>query len=97
MNKNKNQEQRLYQRVIAFLNRQQIDFIDRIGKDVFFSCGWKLSRSKIIFVLVDLIMELDIDAAGISSLEELKQRIREKIYSQGPTTREILTFEEKRA
>ena len=97
MEKNAMQKQRLYQRVIAFLNRQQIDFIDKIGKDAFFSKGSKLSRSKIISALVDLMMELGIDGEGISSAQELKQRIKENIWSQGPTTREILTFKNKGA
>ena len=80
MNKKTNQKEEIYQRVIAFLNRQQVDFIDKIGKDALFSKGTKLSRSKIISMLVDLMIELGIDGEGISSLEELKQRIKEKIH-----------------
>lgn len=75
---NKNPES--LQRVIAFLNRQQEDFIDKVGKDALFSKGTKLSRSKIISALVDLMMELSISGKDVSSLEEFKQRIREKIH-----------------
>lgn len=101
MNKPTDQKQELYQRVIAFLNREQVDFMDKIGKDALFSKGTKLSRSKIISSLVDLMTELDINGEGISSLEELKQRIKEKIRPVGsttgaePTPREILTFKNK--
>lgn len=102
MDRIREQRRQLQQRVIAFLNRQQVDFIDKIGKDALFSKGSKLSRSKIISSLVDLIIELDINGEGLSSLEELKQRIKEKFnpvvpaLSAGPTPREILTFKNKR-
>jgi len=82
----------LYQRVIAFLNRQQVDFLDKIGKDALFSKGAKLSRVKIISCLVDLLRELDINGEDISSLEDLKLRIKEKIASNYPTSRELLTY-----
>lgn len=97
------QRRQLQQRVIAFLNREQVDFIDKIGKDALFSKGTKLSRSKIISSLVDLIIELDINGEGLSSPGELKQRIKEKIHPVGstvsaePTPREILTFKNKRS
>jgi hypothetical protein len=79
-----------HQRVIAFLNRDQVDLLDRIGKDSLFSKGSKLSRARIIACLVDLMRELDINGKGISSLEELKERIKEKIITVWPTTREKL-------
>lgn len=85
----------LYQRVIAFLNRQQVDFLDKIGKDALFSKGAKLSRVKIISCLVDLLRELDINGEDISSLEDLKTRIKEKIISNYPTTKELLIYKEK--
>lgn len=90
----KNQE--LVQRVTVFLNREQVDFLDKIGKDALFSRGYKISRIKIISCLVNLIMELEINGEGIHSLEELTQRIKEKIGITWPSTREILAFEEKK-
>ena len=89
----KNKE--LYQRVIAFLNREQVDLLDRIGKDALFSKGVKLSRAKIIYCLVDLMKELNINGEGICSLNELKQRIKEKIGSSWPSPSEIINFKEK--
>ena len=86
MNKKAGQRHEIEQRVITFLNREQVDFIDKIGKDALFSKGTKLSRSRIISLLVDLIMELDINGEGISSLEELKQRIKERIRPVTPAT-----------
>jgi hypothetical protein len=98
MSRSSEQRRELQQRVIAFLNREQVDFIDKIGKDALFSKGTKLSRSRIISSLVDLMIELDINGEGISSLEELKQRIKEKLHpvdntgAAGLTPREIFTY-----
>lgn len=100
MNKTPEQKQKLYRRVIAFLNREQIDFLDKIGKDALFSKGIKLSRSKIIATLVDLLTELNIDGEGFSTLEELKKSVKDKIFPKepiGPTTREILMGKDKEA
>jgi len=100
MDKTPEQKQKLYRRVIAFLNREQIDFLDKIGKDALFSKGIKLSRSKIIATLVDLLMELDISEEGLPGLKELKERIKDKIFPKepiGPTTREILMGKDKEA
>jgi hypothetical protein len=63
--------QNFKQRVMVFLDRQQVDLLDKIGKDALFTRGTKLSRIK--------IKELDINGEGISSLEDLKKRIESKI------------------
>lgn len=99
MPKEKKQKE-TYQRLISFLNRGQIDILDKIGKDALFSKGVKLSRSKIVATLVDLLLELDMDGKGISSLEELRQRVKEKIYLKlvkdtGPTPKQILLEKKK--
>lgn len=90
MRKNTTDKAELQQRVMAFLNREQVDFLDKIGKDALFSTGSKLSRVKLISALIDLIRELDINGEGISSVEELKQKIKEKITNTWPATKEIL-------
>jgi hypothetical protein len=72
--KNYSDQQRLH-RVVAQLNRQEIDFLDKLGKDALFTTGSKLSRTCIIETLVDLMMELGIQGKGITSKEELKRHI----------------------
>ena len=47
--------------VVTFLNREQVDYLDRIGKDCFFKYGRKLPRTKILSELVDFLMKLNID------------------------------------
>lgn len=95
MLKNPQDNPEIQQRVIVFLNRDQVDFLDKLGKDTLFSGKKKLPRTKILSGLVNLLMDLDINAKGISSLEELKARIKEKIGLSWPSTKELLTFKEK--
>ena len=64
-------------RVITFLTREELDFLDKIGKDALFSTGTKLSRSKIISALVNAIRKLNIDGRGLSSKKELENKIIE--------------------
>ena len=61
-------------RVITFLTRDELDFLDKIGKDALFSAGAKLSRSKIISALVNVIRKLDIDGAGLRCKKDLEGR-----------------------
>ena len=70
-------------RVIALLSREQVDFLDQVGKDALFSTGRKLSRTKIISALVELIRSLDIDGRGIRDMEDLKEKIYERAGWKG--------------
>ena len=62
-------------RVITFLTRAEIDFLDKIGKDALFSAGTKLSRSKIISAIVNVIRKLDISGFGLNSKNDLETKI----------------------
>ena len=42
-------------RVVTFLNRDQVDFLDKVGKDALFSTGAKFPRTKIISALIGLL------------------------------------------
>lgn len=64
-------------RVITFLTREELDFLDKLGKDALFSAGVKLSRSKIISAVVNVVRKLNIDACGLGSKKELERRIVE--------------------
>ncbi len=72
-------EKMLKQKVVAFVNREEMDFLDRLGKDAWFSTGMKLSRTQIIEALVNLMMEMGVKGDGISSKEELKKHILKAI------------------
>jgi hypothetical protein len=62
-------------RVIASLNREQVDFLDKIGKDAQFSSGLKLSRTQILAAMVNALRRLNLTGEGLSTTEQLEQRI----------------------
>jgi hypothetical protein len=64
-------------RIIAFLTREQVDFIDKIGKDALFSTGKKLSRTEIIQAMVEIMRKLNPSGQDVHSIEELERKILE--------------------
>ena len=69
----------MVQRVIVFLNREQVDFLDKIGKDSLFSGKKKLSRTKIIAGLVSLMMNIGITGKDLDSAQAIENQIKLKI------------------
>lgn len=67
------------ERVITFLNREEIDFLDKIGKDALFSAGAKVSRAKLIAWMVNLAKGLGLDGENLKSESDLEARIIELI------------------
>lgn len=66
-------------RVIASLNREQVDFLDKIGKDAWFSSGVKLSRTQILAAMVNVLRRLNPTGEGVQSSNQFEQRIVEAI------------------
>jgi len=62
-------------RVIASLNREQVDFLDKIGKDALFSSGVKLSRTQILAAMVNALRRFNLTGEGISSSEQFEERV----------------------
>ena len=69
-------------RVIALLNREQVDFLDKLGKDALFTTGAKLSRTKIIYAMVNALRSLGVTGDGVRSKEELEQKIIKAGFDQ---------------
>ena len=65
------------QRVVTFLNRDEVDFLDKLGKDALFSTGTKLSRAKLISWLIEFLEKLQINGTGIKSEDDFEKRIME--------------------
>ncbi|MFH1338738.1 MAG: hypothetical protein ABIH40_02705 [Candidatus Omnitrophota bacterium] len=63
------------QRVVTFLKRDEVDFLDKLGKDALFSTGLKLSRAKLIAWLIDFAERLRINGRGIKSENDLEKQI----------------------
>jgi len=66
-------------RVIASLNREQVDFLDKIGKDALFSAGVKLSRTQILAAMVNVLRRFNLTGEGVKTPEQFEQRIVEAI------------------
>ena len=62
-------------RVIALLNREQVDYLDQLGKDAQFSSGTKLSRTQILAAMVNALRRLNLAGEGVSTAEQFEQRI----------------------
>ncbi len=72
------------QRIVTFLGRSEVDFLDKVGKDALFSTGVKLSRARLIAWLVDFVEKLNINGENIKSEEDLENRIRKFICTNSP-------------
>ena len=72
-------------RVIAIMNREDIDYLDKIGKDSLFTTGIKLSRIKILRAMVEAMKELGVNGKNVKTEEKLKDEILKKIahYKEG--------------
>ena len=62
-------------RVIASLNREQVDYLDKIGKDAQFSSGIKLSRTQILAAMVNALRRLNLTGEGVTTVNQFEQRI----------------------
>ncbi|MFH0732004.1 MAG: hypothetical protein V2A72_03665 [Candidatus Omnitrophota bacterium] len=71
-------------RLITFLSREQVDFIDRISKDALYSTGRKLSRTQVIQAIIDVMRNLDISGKDIRTKDELEQRMYEVVKKALP-------------
>ncbi len=66
-------------RVITMLDRPEMDFLDKLGKDALFTTGHKLSYNEILRSLIDFAMESGISGEKIDSTQTLKKKLYEKI------------------
>jgi hypothetical protein len=62
-------------RIVAFLTREEIDFIDSLSKDALFSTGRRLSRTDIVRAMIDAIRAREVDGNGVSSKSDLEQKL----------------------
>jgi len=62
-------------RVVTFLSRQELEFLDKLEKDMMFSTGRHLSRAQILQDLAELLARSGMDAAGVRDDAEFEKRI----------------------
>jgi hypothetical protein len=64
----------------AHLTKEEMEFIEKLGRDSLFSTGSKLSRLEIMGALVDAAIALDVSIQGVRSKKELIQKMIDTIY-----------------
>jgi hypothetical protein len=62
-------------RVITMLDREEMDFLDKLGKDALFTTGHKLSYNDILKGLIDVAKEARLSGDKINSLEGFKSKL----------------------
>ena len=87
-------------RVITMLNRKEMDFLDKLGKDALFSTGHKLSYNEILRGLLHFAIEIGLSGEGITSFRVVKEKVLEAIKKAQPGNEfpkpfEILTAEQE--
>lgn len=69
-------------RVITMLNREELEFLDKLGKDALFSTGHKLSYNEILRTLIDFSMELGLSGSQAVSGEALKDKLWQQVLAR---------------
>ena len=75
-------------RVITMLDREELDFLDKLGKDALFSTGHKLSYNEILRALIDFSKEVGLSANDVDSDIALKEKLFRQIRESLPKTKE---------
>lgn len=76
-------------RVVTFLDREQVDYLDKLGKDALFSTGMKFPRTRVISVLINLLRKANLSGEGLRSEQDLEQRLLQRLASGAPEVRRL--------
>ncbi len=66
-------------RVITMLERGEVEFLDKLGKDALFSTGHKLSYNEILKGLIDVAMETGVSGEKVDNLDAFKHKLLAQI------------------
>lgn len=76
-------------RVVTFLDRTQVDYLDKMGKDALFSTGVKFPRTRIISALIDLLRKVNVSGEGLRSDQDLEERLLKKLAAGMPDAKRL--------
>jgi hypothetical protein len=68
-------------RVITYLTREQVDWLDHVGKDAYFSTGHKIHRTEVLAALVEFVRHLNFSGKGVRDSKHLVERL-ERIFKE---------------
>lgn len=66
-------------RVVVNLTREELEFIDNIGRDALYTTGKRLTNNRIIRAFISVMREIKLKGDGLYNAEELKNRILVKL------------------
>lgn len=76
-------------RVVTFLDRSQVDYLDKLGKDALFSTGVKFPRTRIISALIDLARKVNLNGEGLRSDQDLEERLLKRLSAGMPEAKRL--------
>ena len=76
-------------RVVTFLDRNQVDYLDKLGKDALFSTGVKFPRTRVISALIDLLRKANVSGEGLRTDKDLEERLLRKLAGGLPEARKL--------
>jgi len=65
-------------RIIAVVDRQELEFLDKVGRDALYSTGHKLSYNEIVRGLIDFMLEIGLSGDNIKSRNALRDKLKQK-------------------
>jgi len=68
--KNKSSKYNKTVATVTFLNRAQIDYLDKLGKDSSFKYNHKLTRTKVLSEMVDFLIKISFNLEDINLNKE---------------------------
>ncbi len=69
-----------WHRVITLLDRGQMEYLDKLGKDSLFSTGHKLTYNDVLRELLEVAREARVDAQNAANPEEFKAKLLQNIH-----------------
>ena len=76
-------------RVVTFLDRNQVDYLDKLGKDALFSTGVKFPRTRIISAMINLLKRVDLGGQGLRTDHDLEERLLQRLGSGSSEARRL--------
>ncbi len=76
-------------RVVTFLDREQVDYLDKLGKDALFSTGVKFPRTRVISSLIDLLRRANVSGDGLKSDQDLEERLIKRLVASLPEAKRL--------
>lgn len=72
------EKKEFFHKIVSFVSREELDFLDKIAKDIYFSTGKKIPRSQIIKEIIRASKNLNI--FGDNLVEKLMDKNNQKNF-----------------